>query len=299
MDDVPWGRLPSLTTLRAFEATARLQGYSAAARALNVTPAAVAQQVRKLETDVGAALVRRDGRGLVLTEAGRQLARPLHEAFSVIVRGLEDFHQSQAARGVRVSTTDFFVNVVILPQLGDFWRQHPDIQVSFSPDGNAHPVDPDAYDVMVRGGPPGQTWEGCTAIPLFETQIILCSAPSLIKDGTGDLGSLPWIRDNSIGGTVFRNGVARVGCDPDAIQIVDPGGAKFELEAALLGYGLSISPELMVRRHLADQSLVRVDVPLDMLAVYYAIHRKAPRAPHVQMFLDWLIAVCAPLSPPG
>ena len=81
MTDPDWRHLPPLSTLRAFEATARLEGYSAAARALNVTPAAIAQQVRKLEDEMGAALVRREGRGLVLTEAGRQLAAQHSHSF--------------------------------------------------------------------------------------------------------------------------------------------------------------------------------------------------------------------------
>ena len=54
-----WRHLPSLSALRAFEATARLGGFSAAARALNVTHAAVAQQVRALESELGVALVQR------------------------------------------------------------------------------------------------------------------------------------------------------------------------------------------------------------------------------------------------
>ena len=37
MTDIDWRHLPALTTLRAFEATARMKGYSAAARTLNVT----------------------------------------------------------------------------------------------------------------------------------------------------------------------------------------------------------------------------------------------------------------------
>ena len=115
MSEVDWSRLPALTTLRAFEATARLNGYSPAARSLNVTPAAVAQQVRKLEADTGAILVRRQGRGLVLTEAGQHLAFSLREAFSVIAKGFDDLALRQARGSVRVSTTDFFGSAVILP----------------------------------------------------------------------------------------------------------------------------------------------------------------------------------------
>ena len=78
MSAIDWSRLPPLSTLRAFEATARLQSYSAAAHALNVTPAAIAQQVRKLETEIDAPLVRREGRGIVLTDAGLELALHHH-----------------------------------------------------------------------------------------------------------------------------------------------------------------------------------------------------------------------------
>lgn len=62
-----WSDLPPLSTLRAFEAAARLGGFSAAGRELNVTHAAVAQQVRALEGRLGVALMRREGRGLALT----------------------------------------------------------------------------------------------------------------------------------------------------------------------------------------------------------------------------------------
>ncbi len=64
-------RLPSLNALRAFEAVARRLSYARAADELFVTKAAVAQQVRQLEVEIGATLVERAGRGLKLTEAGQ------------------------------------------------------------------------------------------------------------------------------------------------------------------------------------------------------------------------------------
>ena len=252
MKDLNWADMPSLTTLRAFEATARLQGYSAAARSLNVTPAAIAQQVRNLERETGATLVRRDGRGLVATEAGAQLAQVLHDAFVAMSRGLDELKIRETARGLRVSTTDFFVNVIVLPILADFWRQHPGHQISFSPEGNTAPVDLDRFDVVIRGGPPGQTWEGMQARLLFKTPMIICAAPNLVGDGPLDLSSLPWIADRGIGGTAFEEAVTRAGCDIAKIQLVDPGNAKLEGDAALLGLGLHFGPEIMVRNHLLE-----------------------------------------------
>lgn len=294
MRDIDRTDLPPLTTLRAFEATARLQGYSAAARTLNVTPAAVAQQVRKLERETGIALVRREGRGLTTTEAGASLAKVLSDAFAAISQGLDDLKLRQATRGLRVSTTDFFVNVIVLPALGDFWRQHPECQISFSPEGNTAPVDLDRFDVVIRGGPPGMAWKGANALALFETRMIICATPGLIGDGSADLCDLPWIADRGIGGTAFEEAVTRAGCNIEDLSLVDPGSAKFEFDAALMGLGLHFGPEIMVRNHLDDGSIVDVGVELGMTGVYYALTRGVPPR-SVQVFLDWLSALCAEL----
>ena len=66
-----WRRIPSLSALRAFEAQARLGGFTAAARELNITQAAVAQHVRRLEDFFSCALVQRQGRSMGLTDKGR------------------------------------------------------------------------------------------------------------------------------------------------------------------------------------------------------------------------------------
>lgn len=296
MNDVDWHKLPPLTTLRAFEATGRLGGYSAAARSLNVTTAAIAQQVRKLEAELEIALVRRDGRGLSLTDAGRALAASLSDAFSQIVKGIDDVTAQEAARGVRVSTTVRFVDAVIMPQLGTFWVVYPGVQVSFTPESNTQDIDLDAFDIVVRGGPPGQTWEGADQRTLLRSSFVVCGAPDLVAACASDLASVPWIRDASIGGLVFEGIVKDAGLDPAELDLVDPGGAKFELDAALQGYGLHVSPALTVRKHLQDGSLVQLDLPLEWEAYYYAIYRKGRLSDQVSAFLDWLTKSCAVLS---
>ncbi|NNK68123.1 MAG: LysR family transcriptional regulator [Rhodobacteraceae bacterium] len=290
--NVDWRKSPPLTTLRAFEATARLGGYSAAARALNVTPAAIAQQVRKLEAEVEAALVRREGRGLALTEAGQQLARPLNEAFSQIFGAIEDLKHQQAARGVQVSTTDYFANAAVLPKLGEFWKAHPGVQVSFTPEGNPQPIDTRRFDIVIRGAAPNHDWGECRAIPLLTTKMIIAGAPALVGSGDADLASLPWIADHTIGEAVFEDMIRRAGCDPDAITRVDPGSARLELEAGVMGYGLLAGPEIIMRRHLKDGSLRQVCELSGMTGVYSAILAKGPMRAPVRAFLDWLIEAC-------
>lgn len=293
MAEVDWHRLPPLSTLRAFEATARLKGYSAAARSLNVTPAAIAQQVRKLEVEMGTSLVRREGRGLTLTGAGRRLAAPLREAFGIIANGVDDTRRAEATRGVRVSTTHFFVDAVILPRLGDFWAQHSDVQVTFSPDGNQQPVDLDNFDISVRGDDTGKSFPGFASHHLLTSPIVLVAAPSLLEKAKGDLTTLPWIYEHSMGIDNMYEFARRSGFDADSIDVVDPGSAKFEIEATLMGYGLSICTELVVKPHLDAGRLVRMEVPFKPMASYAAITRKGPLPKTAQLFLDWLVGVCA------
>lgn len=65
--------LPPLNALRAFEATARLLSVSKAAEELNVTHGAVSRHLSALESQLGIALLGKEGRGIKLTDAGRRL----------------------------------------------------------------------------------------------------------------------------------------------------------------------------------------------------------------------------------
>jgi DNA-binding transcriptional LysR family regulator len=78
--------LLSLQQLRCFCAAAELGSFTAAADALGVSQPAVAEQVRKLERALGAALFARAGRGVVPTEAGHAFV--LHAAQAL--RSVED-----------------------------------------------------------------------------------------------------------------------------------------------------------------------------------------------------------------
>ena len=103
-------QLPSLTSLRAFEAAARLGGFSAAGRELNVTHAAVAQQVRGLEATLGVTLLARAGRGLSLTSEGERLAAALTSSFGAIAAAVEEVRSGENGRPLHVTLTPGFAS---------------------------------------------------------------------------------------------------------------------------------------------------------------------------------------------
>ncbi|MEM7563120.1 MAG: LysR family transcriptional regulator [Pseudomonadota bacterium] len=82
-------RLPSLNTLRAFEAAARHLSFQTAANEIGVTSGAVSQQVRKLEHSLGLQLFRRLPHGLLLTEAGETYLPKITKVFDDLTEATE------------------------------------------------------------------------------------------------------------------------------------------------------------------------------------------------------------------
>ncbi len=281
---VDWRHLPSLASLRAFDAVARHGGFTGAARALNVTHPAIAQQVRALEREMGMALVQRLGRAVSLTAEGERLARVLDEGFGTIAAGVESLRRDDQTRGLRVATTIFTAQMLILPRITEFWAAHPEIEVSLVP--SQTPVDllRDGFDVAIRSfrseGP------GIEALPLARSRWMVVGAPSLLAPGHPDPSRLPWIwiNDKDPG----REFLARLGINADAVHKVVVGNALLELSAAVLGLGLAISTEVAARAELQAGRLIELPLPDLPSADYYAIVPAAPRRPAIDTFVTWV-----------
>lgn len=82
-------RLPSLNSLRAFEAAARHLSFKTAASELGLTAGAVSQQVKKLESSLGVALFRRLPNGLLLTPEGELYLPDITRIFEDLTRATE------------------------------------------------------------------------------------------------------------------------------------------------------------------------------------------------------------------
>lgn len=276
--------MPSLSSLRAFEAAARRGSFSAAARDLNVTHAAIAQQVRGLETELGTRLVRREGRGIALTEAGIRLANPMREAFALMAQGIGQLREAEASRGIRATTTANIVDAIILPKLPDFWSNFPDIPVSFVPGTCSQPVDFDGFDLGIRVGT-ASDWPDYCCEPLLECDTVFCAAPTLVASGRAPQ-DLPWINC----GAKFADArtMTEAGLDADRIDWRDIGDSMLELQAARLGIGAIVATEVVVRRDLAAGTLVRLELSHPDPVTYQVITPSGPLRPPVRAFIDWL-----------
>jgi putative choline sulfate-utilization transcription factor len=121
-------RLPSLHGLAVFEAVGRQLSFRAAAEHLGTTQPAVSQRIAALEKDVGAPLFRRHHRGIELTPEGERLHRAVREGLGLIREAISDIGPMR--QNVLTVATDFgFAACWLMPRLGRFRQQFPDVQV--------------------------------------------------------------------------------------------------------------------------------------------------------------------------
>ena len=158
-------RLPPLASIRAFEAAARTENFTAAAAELGMTQAAVSYQVKSLEERLGAPLfVREKGRAR-LTPLGQRLLPQLSAAFDQIETAFAS-HREEDESLLTITTTHTFANTWLAWRLGAFQMDHPDLAVRMTTSNELCDVRGGDADVAVRAGRGG--WEGMEEHRLFE-----------------------------------------------------------------------------------------------------------------------------------
>lgn len=281
-----WKTLPSLASLRAFELTARTGNFATAARELNVTHAAIAQRVRSLETDLGVSLVRRSGRNVVLTHAGARLATQLTDGFRTIASGIEDLRREESQRPVRITTTVFFSQIVLLPKLEDFWRRHTGTLVSVLPTHDLVDISSLGIDLAIRASSAKPDWPGLFLEPLIASELIVVGAPSLVTADMPPLEELPWIW--TAGAKYEEEALNAFGLDFRKLKNADIGVQTHQYALARQGMGLTTAPEVLVREDLASGALRRVPVPSPTSITFYVVTPDRQVRPQAQEFIAWL-----------
>jgi LysR family glycine cleavage system transcriptional activator len=122
-------RLPPLNQLRAFEAAARHISFKDAADELNVTHAAVSQQIRALEDLLGSQLFQRIPRGVRLTDAARELSADLTTALDRMDAAVSRFTANGMQGTIRISVVPLYANRFLVPSLPKFSATNPGLNV--------------------------------------------------------------------------------------------------------------------------------------------------------------------------
>ena len=281
-----WAKLPSLNSLRAFSAVAQAGSYSGAGELLNVTHAAVSQQVRSLEGYLGIPLVMRDGRGISLTSEGSMLARELETGFNVIRNGVDALTSADAVRPVQVTMSPAFAVKWLMPRIADFQSRYPDITLLLNPAGQFVELSPGGMDVAIRYRTHDQLTPDMDVIGSFD--LVIVGAPSLVMSHRitepEHLLELPWLQElgtNEVGAWFSQHGV--VVDRPLAISHM-PG--NLVLEAVRRGEGVTYTARQWVEEELRSGALVEYFAQ-EAHGYFYILTQPTLRPP-VKTFVAWL-----------
>lgn len=287
-----WREMPPLAALRAFSSFAQAGSVTEAGAALNVSHAAISQQIRQLEAHMGLSLVLRDGRQLRLTEDGARLADALALGFGAIFAAVQELSQRQSARPVHVSLTASFASSWLMPRLPAFQARHPDIDLVLDPTPKLVPLEPGGVEVALRYGT--GPWPGLHSEPLLSVTLAVVAAPGVVPEHQRDdleaLARLPWLEELGTSETSRRLLQLGVEARPTGRRLQMPGNLM--LDAARDGQGLAVVVREFVE---SDIRAGRLEVLLrdDSPAGYHVVTRPGALRPPVRAFTAWLRAEAA------
>lgn len=282
-----WRDMPSLSGLRAFAAYVETGTVAAAGAALNVSHAAVSQQLRSLEQHLGVPLLDRTGRALALTPQGAQLADAVTLGFGAISRALDDITGADADRPLHVSATPTFTGAWLMPRLADFRAAYPKINLLLDPSPLMVELEPGGIDIAIRYG--DGHWPGLKAEPLLRSQMVVMAAPSLIGDKDikepADLADLPWLEE--LGLSEAKRWLQSKGVELGLVQGQTQLPGNLLLDAARDGHGVFVAVRAFVENDLQSGRLVALfEEPSQ--SGYFIVTRPGALRPAAKSFLSWL-----------
>lgn len=284
--------LPSLNALRMFEVVARHLNFRLAAEELGLTQAAVAQQIRGLEASLEIRLFERLPRGLGLTDAGLAYSASVRDALSMIDEATRLL--KPAPTHLTVSVTPTFASKWLIPRLGAFAEDNPQIDLRLLATDRLSHFHTDGVDLAVRQGqqPFGA---GLNAELLLEQRIVAVASPQLIADkglpGSFEaLQNFVWLHD-AHGFWPQFTATLYPGHAPASARHMRFNQTALAIEAAVNGQGICLASRAFVAADLAAGRLVQVfpqQMRLDK--AFYLVWPRKPRQPAtLQRVKAWLL----------
>ena len=282
-----WSDLPSLNSLRAFSAVAETGSYSRAAKQLNVTHAAVSQQVKSLEERLGVSLVVRAGRGITLTSEGAGLARDLDMGFAAIRGGVESLTGADALRPVQITTSPAFAVEWLMPRIAEFQQLHPEITLMLNPSVEVMELKPGGIDLAVRYKDRRRLEKEVT--PVLISDMVVIGTPSLIGDGAYDdpaaLMNMPWLQE--LGTNEVADWFERRGVTLDRPLMISQMPGNLIMQAVRRGDGITYTARAFFQDEIrSGQVVVLHSEPA--FGHYYIETCPGVMRPPVKTFVNWL-----------
>ena len=281
-----------LNALRAFEASARHLSFTRAAVELNVTQAAVSQQVRMLEERLGSALFKRLPRGLGMTDEGRALLPVLTDTFGRIEAVLKQFEGGHFHEVLTVGVVGTFAVGWLMPRLKLFRQTHPFVELRLLTHNNLVDLAGEGLDFAIRFGE--GVWPATHNVLLLDAPFAVLCAPEIAERLAEpcDLAKETLLR--SYRTDEWINWFAAAGLEPWAANGPIFDSSRLMVEAAIQGAGIALAPPRMFVRELQTGRLVRpFDTEVETGSYWLTWLKSRHMSPAMQVFRNWILEEAA------
>ncbi|MEP9398915.1 LysR substrate-binding domain-containing protein [Mesorhizobium sp. KR2-14] len=276
-------KLPPLRAIQAFESVARLGTVSAAADELGVTPGAVSQQLRNVETAIGLRLVERKGRRVALTELGKQYQRGIANTFDELKKAQAALYQSHRKAGFVVSCLPSLASKWVGPLVLDWRAKNPEANIRLIGSETEPRLDDGEADFRITYGQGVHTYEHYAE--MFTDWVVPACSPSFLAAHPlrtpADIVKLPlieieWDADQQPS-VSWHDWAALAGAEvPEKSAEITFSLSSAAIEAAMNGRGFVLAQMSMISGDLeAGRLVVPFDLRLRMPGAYFLAWNRA------------------------
>ncbi|QND45523.1 LysR family transcriptional regulator (plasmid) [Rhizobium lusitanum] len=294
----PFKTIP-LKGLQAFEAVGRCGSVTAAALELKVSPGAISQQVRKIESFLGVTLLERNGRTAELTLWGRLYHQEISRGFEQFAIAEQKLERARNENALVLSALSSVVNKWIGRRIFDWQTLHPDAKVRIVGRDKEPRMGFDEIDFRISYGSDVLQHEHYTE--LFRDWVVPACSPALIQGHAPSIWELlghpllhvEWERHFTPYPS-WTEFAAKVGV---SLKETAPGLSftlsSSAIDAAVNKRGVVLAQMSMIADELQAQTLViPVDIRIPLRESYFlAWDRSALQKPYGGAFRDWVVAI--------
>ncbi len=285
---------PTIQELLAFDAVARYESMTTAAGVLCISVSGISKQLAGLETFVGKPLLRKKGRGVELTAAGREYWTKISPSLRTIESATVEAMAGESGAGVlTLASAPTFLTKWLIPKLTDFRRRHSGATFSFNQHlgvGAAHAFD---IDAAIRYG--DGRWPDVISDYITGREFVCIYSPELLKHGkrlrdVRELLTYTLLHHEEAQGA-WQAWAEHYGLEE--IQILS--GPRFVqysaiIQAVLSGLGVGLVPRIFVEDELQGGQAVVFGDPIDVDQGHYLCYNaKRLERPVFSAFRDWLL----------
>ncbi len=296
-------RIPGIGALLAFEAAARHESFTHAAKELFLTESAVSRQVNTLEGNLGTRLFVRVKQRVVLTKAGRLYANQVRRALESLDRDtLSIIAHGSGGGHLELAVLPTFASHWLIPRMADFNAKVPDVRVNMGSRTDLFSFTETHFEAAIHYGKP--SWPGTSSDYLFGEETVPVCSSRLIE---GPLAHPHELLDYPLLHSTTRphdwtQWFETVGVEDSRTM----QGVRYELHtmlisAAAAGLGIALVPKFFVEGQLDTLGLtIPYDAPMVSDSAYYLVYpTELSHGKPLESFRLWLLDQASAYATPA